>query len=241
MDLDYNRLLSDAALDMASEPAIVTTLERVVELCHETLTRCSVAGVSVVEAGRIRTLVASRDALRRIDEIQSELQEGPVFDALRHHESVASDSVDVDERWPRWGSRVSEELGLRGFLAYRLFMTGDSLGVLQLYANPGAFAPEDLLEGQVLAAHASVALAATFKESQLHRALESRTVIGQATGILIERFSLTPDQAFAVMRRVSQNHNTKVHDLARHLVETGVLFDPPSAPTAKDEAAEPES
>jgi AmiR/NasT family two-component response regulator len=88
----------------------------------------------------------------------------------------------------------------------------------------------------VLAAHTSVVLAANLKEEQLHRALESRTVIGQATGRLIERFGLDADQAFAVMRRVSQDHNIKIYALAQHLVETGVLLDPWTAPKDDDEA-----
>jgi hypothetical protein len=80
--------------------------------------------------------------------------------------------------------------------------------------------------GRVLAAHASVAVASQFEERQLHQALETRTVIGQATGILIERFGLSPDQAFAVMQRVSQHHDVKLHDLAEYFVQTGVLLDP---------------
>jgi hypothetical protein len=112
-------------------------------------------------------------------------------------------------------------------MSFCLFSSGGSAGVLILYSRSGdGFDPEDMLEAQVMAAHASVALATQFKEHQLHQALETRTVIGQATGILIERFGLTPDQAFAVMRRVSQHHNIKLHVLAENLVQTGILLDP---------------
>jgi hypothetical protein len=131
---------------------------------------------------------------------------------------------------------------MHSVLSYRLTTHGDVLGALNMYAAAeAAFDHEDVFEGEVLAAHTSVVLAAALKEEQLTRALESRTVIGQATGRLIERFGLNADQAFAVMRRVSQNHNIKLHALAHHLVETGVLLDPWVAPKDGGEAAPSET
>jgi GAF domain-containing protein len=196
----------------------------------------------VVENDRNRTLAASHDTLGMADKLQEELQEGPCFEALRRQETTLSDDVAHDDRWRTWGARVVEETGLCSLLSFRLFTSEDSAGVLSLYATrPSAFDHDDLMEGQVVAVHASVALATNLKERQLHQALERRTVIGQATGILIERFGLSPDQAFAVMRRVSQQHNVKVHDLAAHLVETGVLLDPWADGRAGPRDQEPES
>ena len=86
-----------------------------------------------------------------------------------------------------------------------------------------AFDHDDHLDGLILAAHAAVALAATLEEDQLHRALETRRMIGEATGIIRERFGLTSDQAFAVLRRLSSHQNVKLHRVAQHLVETGSL------------------
>jgi AmiR/NasT family two-component response regulator len=75
----------------------------------------------------------------------------------------------------------------------------------------------------ILAAHAALALAATLEEDHLHRALESRRMIGEATGIIRRRFGLTTDQAFGVLRRISQTHNIKLHQVAQTLVDTGSL------------------
>lgn len=58
-----------------------------------------------------------------------------------------------------------------------------------------------MADGQVLAAHAAAAVANSLTEHQLHAALATRAVIGQATGILIERFGISPDAAFGVLRR----------------------------------------
>jgi GAF domain-containing protein len=231
MDTDFNRLLASAARDVAAEPAITTTLERAVGLCAEAIEGCDMAGVTIMSArssrGEVRTMAATDDVIRSLDELQLELAEGPCCRELRHEELVTVNDLEHDGRWPAWGPRAATTAGVCSLLSYRLFAAGDAVGALTLYARvPSAFDHEDVLEGQTLAAHASVALAATVKEAQLHRALESRTVIGQATGILIERFGLDADKAFAVMRRVSQNHNIKLHVLAEHLVRTGVLLDP---------------
>jgi AmiR/NasT family two-component response regulator len=77
--------------------------------------------------------------------------------------------------------------------------------------------------GYVVAAHTAVAVANRREVQQLHEALESRTVIGQATGILMERFGLDSDAAFGVLRRLSQTHNIKIHSLAGDLVAHGQL------------------
>jgi len=225
VDFDFDHLLADAARELATEPATVTTVERAVELCRETLSACALAGISVVENGRIVTLAATDEILQSIDRHQLELGEGPSCEPWRNHEVLSSPDLSHDPRWPVWGPRVVAGAGLCSVLALPLFATPDARGMLTLYARTAdAFDDGDQLEAQVLAAHASVALATGLKERQLHRALASRTVIGQATGILIERFGLTPDQAFSAMRRVSQNHNIKIHALAEHLVRTGVLL-----------------
>jgi GAF domain-containing protein len=235
MEIDFNRLLADAVREMAGEPSVELTLERLVQACVETVEHCDMAGVSILGHGEIRTAAASDETLRKVDELQFELGEGPCHDALRSDATVASNDLAHDERWPTWGPAVESYVGMRSVLSYRLATNQEALGALNLYAaGVAAFTHEDLFEGEMLAAHTAVVLASTLKEEQLHRALESRTVIGQATGILIERFGLDSDRAFAVMRRVSQNHNIKLSTLARHLVETGVLLDPATMPRQQD-------
>lgn len=225
MDYDFNRLLSDAARDLAGQPLETTTLEHVVALGTETVPACDHASITLIEGGAVRTLASTDPALlSAIDAWQQEAGEGPAYDALHRHETALTGDLAHEPRWPRWGARVAAEAGLASLLSFHLFASEASAGTLNLYSTQGdAFDHEDLLEGQVLAAQVSVALATSLKERQLHEALQRRTVIGQATGILIERFGLAPDQAFAVMRRVSQQQNLKVHALAEHLVQTGVL------------------
>lgn len=240
MDNDFNRLLADAARELAQEPSVVTTLEHVAELCTATVTGCDAAAISVAESGAVRTLAATDPSLLALDRLQVELAEGPCFEASRSREAVLIDDLARDRRWPRWSDCVVKDASMCSLMSFSLFASGEAAGALILYSRrAGGFDHDDLLEGQVLAAQASVALATNLKERQLHQALETRTVIGQATGILIERFGLSPDQAFSVMRRVSQHHNIKLHVLAENLVQTGVLLDPNAPPPTSSEASEP--
>lgn len=221
---DLNSAIAQAVRDMAAAPTVDSTLDRAVELCMEALPSCDLAGVSVLDGHGVRTLAASNELLRRIDDLQFDLAQGPCYDALRNHEVVTSQDLATDERWPVWGRRMADEVGVRSSLSLRLFTNRDTLGALNLYARRAtAFGSEDILEGQILAAHAAALVASSIKEDQLTTALEHRTVLGQATGILIERFGIDADAAFNVMRRISQTHNIKLYELAEDLVRTGHL------------------
>jgi GAF domain-containing protein len=134
---------------------------------------------------------------------------------------VYSDDLSTDERWPRWGPEVAGRLGPFSIVSYRLFSTGDNLGALNLYGRSrAAFSSDDIHDGVALAAHIGVALAAAQEVENLEKALGGRTVIGQATGILMERFELTADRAFSVLIRLSKHKNVKLRQLAEQIVET---------------------
>jgi GAF domain-containing protein len=226
MHLDIDRLVADALSERAEEPALALSAEHVVSRCLEAVEPCDLASISVFEAGEIRTVAATDEVLSKFDALQVDVGEGPCIDALRSHEALSATDLKYDERWPTWGPEIVDDVGVRSVVCFRLFLDDDALGVLTLASRAaGAFFYDDIVTGQRLAGEAAAILATTLKETQLHRALEHRTVIAQATGILIERFRLEPDAALAVMRRISQNHNIKMHDVATHLVETKDLPD----------------
>jgi AmiR/NasT family two-component response regulator len=106
-------------------------------------------------------------------------------------------------------------------LSLRLFTADTTVGALNLYAlQPHSFSEVSHLEGGTLAAQCAVAMASADTIDNLHVAVRHRTTIGQAQGILMERFSLEPDPAFAVLTRLSQDHNEKLYDLACRIVAT---------------------
>ncbi len=123
--------------------------------------------------------------------------------------------------------RRAAELGVGSMLCYQLFIEGDQLGAMNLYARTRrAFDDDSEDVGRMLAAHAAVAVAGAEHEENLRTAVNSRDVIGQAKGILMERHKLTADQAFGVLARVSQEMNRKLVDVARELTDTGAVPHP---------------
>jgi hypothetical protein len=214
--------LADAAQSMQGWTSTQLTLDKVVLIATEIIQGCDLVGISIVHRDGIDTPAGSDEKLKRVDELQFTLKEGPCFDALRTHEIVHSRDLAHDTRWPRWGPFVAHEIGVVCIVSYRLFTTKDTLGALNLYSmKPEAFDADDISNGQALAAHVGVALAASQNVEQLEMAISNRTVIGRAEGILMERFGIPPDQAFAVLRRVSQRRNVKLNRVAHDLVRTG--------------------
>lgn len=219
---EFNRELAAAARDMQDDDSSRHAMERAVVVATEILPGCDAAGVCVVYRGdRIDTHATSNDALRQVDALQHELDEGPCLDALQQHDTVQSNDLSADGRWPQWGPEVAHRLGLHSIVSYRLFTTGENLGALNLYGrSKSAFTSDDVHDGIALAAHVGVALAGAQEVENLEKALGGRTVIGQATGILMERFDLAPERAFSVLSRLSQQKNVKLRQLAEQIVTT---------------------
>lgn len=223
---EFNRQLAAAAREMAKEHSIQDTLDRAVALAPELVEGCDIAGVSVVHKTRIDTPSATDEAVRVIDEAQFEMQQGPCLDALTEHETVTGNDLSSDERWPEWGPRMVEETQVRSCLCFRLFTSEESLGALNLYSRRTyGFHQEDVDNGLALAAQVSVALVGAQNDHQLHTAMNNRIVIGQAEGILMERFDIDAHTAFRVLARFSSSLNIKLHAVARKIVDTGHIPD----------------
>lgn len=213
--------LSVAARSLQNETGSQSTLDMAVSSATAIIGACHFAGVSIVHGGGVDTRAASDDSVLAMHALQYEMGEGPALDALRDEETVCSANLANDARWPKWGPRVADELGVRSVLSYRLFTTRETLGALSLFSrNADAFGGDDMDNALALATHAAVAVAAEQRDEQLRIALAGRTVIGQAQGILMERFGLSADRAFGVLVRLSSQQNLKLHRVASQLVET---------------------
>jgi GAF domain-containing protein len=224
LDTPLDRAVADAVREMANQPSTALTAERAVAMCVDVVAGCDMAGVAIHRSQGAEVVAATTETLRDIAQWQHDLREGPCFDALRGQEVVVSDDLETDDRWPTFGRRLAAETGIHAAVSFRLFTSEETLGALNLYGRGvGAFGPQQVAEGQALAAHIAVAVLASRQREQLEQALVHRTVIGQATGILIERFGLEPEVAFAALSRVSQTRNLKLYALAEQLVESGRL------------------
>lgn len=236
MDITFERRLADAVRELHAQPDTPHTLERLVAIAPEFFTSCDHVGVSLVENEQISTPVASDERLRELDETQYDLGQGPCRQAILDHETVVVDDLDTDPRWPSWGRAMVDELGIRSSLSFRLFTRPDrTWGALNVYSRtPGAFTHEELEHGRTIAAMATVALARSINDEQLAAAIETRTVIGQAIGMVMERYGLDEDRAFSVLRRISSQENVKLREIARQLVVTRDLPAPSQVADQED-------
>lgn len=178
-------------------------------------------GITLLRArGRLETFGATSPVVTRADHAQYELGEGPCIDAATTERSVVSGSVEVDPRWPRWGPAVAE-LGVHSVLSAEIHGRGSRIGALNLYGStPRAFSRQDVEIATILADQSAAVLASMSVEESLRDALHSRTVIGQAQGILMERFDIDADRSFSVLRRYSQESNVKLREVAERLVRS---------------------
>jgi GAF domain-containing protein len=221
-DDSLSHRMARAARELLQQQDPQATMQRAVELAVVNVRGCDFAGLSFVQARRdITTRASTGELVADADRLQYETREGPCLDAIWERQTIYSADLGEDPRWPTWGPRVEEETGARSVLAFQLFTNEDTLGALNLYSRAkDGFDDADRDDGLALAAHIAIAVAGALEAKNLSAALDSRTVIGQASGIVMERFDVTPHVAFAVLSRVSQHENVKLREVAQEIVAT---------------------
>jgi GAF domain-containing protein len=218
---------SETARALLSAGDVHETLDKVATLAVATIDGCDYASVFLVEQATGATAVSSEPVAAELDVAQRQIDQGPCLDAITQGMTIYVGDFGDEPRWPDFG-REATARGVRSMLACPLFVDG-TLGALNLYARyPLAFGVVDRAKAVLLAGLAAMAVSAALtheeekrQSSNLHAALATRELIGQAQGILIERERVTADQAFDILRRASQHLNLKLRDVAQSLVDTG--------------------
>lgn len=224
MDNDIWDQFSDLARHMSDASGLADTLQIAVEGATALIDHAESACISMVRHNtRIDTPAATDEMCRRGDQLQYELNEGPCLQSIHQQETVLSHDLVEEDRWPTWSRQIHREFGVRSMLCVQLFVTHDTLGALNLYSTDvSAFDADDQAVAMALAAHVAVALSAAKEFETLESAVAARTVIGQAEGMLMHRYELTPSQAFAVLARHSQASQRRLRDIATDIVRSGV-------------------
>lgn len=203
------------------------TLERIVGLANDAIPGCDWAGISLRVGSSPAEPAASTDPLvHEADRLQNHLGEGPCLDSSLAGQTYIAQDTRHDPRWPQWGAHAAD-LGILSVLSVQLqHIDNTPIGAVNLYAGQvGAFTQDDVDLAHAFAAHAAAALEATREVSGLRAALQSRHLIGVAQGMLMQRYGLDMDQAFAVLLRHSQDSNTKLRDVAAEIVRSGRFLD----------------
>jgi hypothetical protein len=216
--------LGELARELQHENDLETVLAGIVEAAVRLIPGAAEASISLVTGRRtIESKVASGDLPRRVDALQSSSGQGPCLDAAYVHRIVRVPDLSTETRWPAFCSGAVE-LGARSMLSFQLFVEDDRLGALNLFGlEPDVFDAESEQIGLLVAAHAAVAFADSQKISQLNEALITRQLIGQAEGILMERYKINAQQAFLVLTRASSSSHTKLREVAEQLTSSGEI------------------
>lgn len=217
----------DLALRMA-ELAQVISLRRVDDVlvdvtaaAKELIAGVDIAGVLLVgKGGTHQTLAPTSDVMFKLDELQMTTGEGPCLQAALDEIVIRTDDFRDEPRFPKYAPKVVE-LGLLSALSLKLYTADRTAGALNLFGyEPRLWNSEAETIGMVLAAHAASAILASRESEQLQSALSTRDRIGQAKGIIMERFKIDDVRAFEMLRKLSQDTNTKLVDVAHRVIDT---------------------
>lgn len=208
------RTLQDDAQDDAETP-----FQRIVDSAATEIPGAEYAGITLATADiGVQTPAATHPYAAILDALQQRHQQGPCLEAAWHQHAIRINDLATERRWPYYVHDVLKVTPIRSILSFQLFTTEQSMGALNVYSTqPNALDHTAEEVGYVLATHAALALQAAQREGQFQSALATRDVIGQAKGILMARFNITAVEAFELLKRLSQERNTKLVDIARQI------------------------
>jgi len=176
----------------------------------------------ISETSGYRSLAATRRFAIEVDGVQEQFREGPCVDAAADGDAVVRcDDLQDDPRWPRF-AKGAVAVGVHAMMSFQLYTQDKRKGALNVFGlTSGVFDAKDQAVGAMLATHAATALIAHDRERQFQSALSSRDAIGQAKGMIMERFAVDATRAFELLKKLSQDTNTPLVDIAAGLVARG--------------------
>jgi GAF domain-containing protein len=213
--------LAAAARAINRPDSLGETLDVIVRAAQQTVPGFDHVGISTAHRnGRIETEAGTDQLVWELDDLQYSISEGPCVDAIRVEPIVRVENARHEQRWPNYMPRAVHA-GLRAQLALRLYLEQDALGGINFYSTESDTISEDAVQiAELFATHASIALGRARHEHQLSEAISTRKVIGQAIGIVMERYQISEDRAFHFLVRASSTTNVKLRDVAAEVVAT---------------------
>lgn len=179
------------------------------------------AGITLTSGDSVRTAAATGRCSSLLDQIQERFCEGPGLSAARDQQTVRVKDVACETRWPAFCRAALRDTPIRSILSLELSVESAFRGALSLYAEQtDAFGEESEHLGAIYAVYAGMAWAFARRNQQFHQALATRDTIGQAKGIIMQRFSVDAENAFRLLKRLSQSSNTPLVQVATKLVAT---------------------
>jgi transcriptional regulator with GAF, ATPase, and Fis domain len=209
-----------AARAVNAPSELQSQLDTIVQVARDSMPEIDHAGVSVAHKdGTVETKAATGDLVHQLDQLQYTLGEGPCLHAIEADPVVVVEEVWNETRWPGF-VQGARELGLRSQMGLRLYVDEHTRGGLNLYSvSSDTIDPETTHLAELFASHAALAMGRAWVAENLNAALSSRTTIGIALGIVMERYDLDQDSAFRYLTRIASTSETKLREVAAHVVE----------------------
>lgn len=179
------------------------------------------AGITVTSRqNEVSTPSVTHDCARLLDEFQQRHLEGPCVHAAWTRKVVVIDDLETDARWPKYQADALAHTPIRSVLSLPMFADELSMGALNFYAeHPQAFSEDSRRIAAIFATLGALAWSNVVRTQQFKEALSTRDTIGQAKGILIERYDLDDKTAFNTLIKLSQSMNTPLREIARRVIE----------------------
>lgn len=217
---------------------VVDLLTLVADRCVEVLD-ASAGGLMVASPdGELRVVASSSETMRVLELFELQSEEGPCPECFRTGEPVVNQPLSsVDDRWPRFAPRALDA-GFRSVYAFPMRLRGTTIGALNLFcAQEGGLDEADVIAAQAFADIATVAILqqravaeAQAVTEQLTQALNSRVVIEQAKGMVAQLTGLDMERSFERLRSHARNHNRRLGDVARSVIDGSLAASDVDAP-----------
>lgn len=217
-------VLIDFSRHLATHTSVQSVFETLGDYCTELLDVDGI-GVLLIDEGSLSVATTNSPRGDAVERLEVELEEGPCTDCIRSGERVHVPDLSADRQYPSFTPRAMDA-GARGIHALPLGLNSDHLiGALDIVTVE----PRTLTDGEIRMADMLADVAVSYLvairaqeesnelASQLRHALDSRTVIEQAKGVLVGRHGIGLDEAFERMRAHSRNNNLRIHDVARRI------------------------
>ena len=217
---DYALSIAEAVRTLNTPRSLDDTLQTIVEVACNSVPGFDHVGIATLERrGDIVTRAAIGDVVMPLDKAQYGLREGPCSEVLQFNHVVSVSSMKDEQRWPHY-VRQAQELGVRSQLAVKLYLDDNTLGGINFYSTTSDHVSDDAQAFAALfATHAAIALGHAQEREQFSEALSGRRVIGQAIGLLMQRYSMDEDHSFGFLVRASSHRNIKLRAVAQEMVD----------------------
>ena len=219
----YDAMQRAVVFQQRGETDVEQALRELNQATVESIPGARYAGITLVdEHGKVTSVGATHEYARTLDDLQGALGEGPCLSAAWENHTMLIDDLAAEQRWPSYCREVTERTPVRSVLSVQLDTPASGIAALNFQAEAAGSFDADAAElARVFATHTTLVWNSLNREKQFQTALGSRDLIGQAKGMLMERFDINGVAAFDALRHLSQDMNVKLVDVAEKIVSAG--------------------